>query len=186
MSVQVSRRSFTVAEYRRMVEAGILSEADRVELIDGEVFEMSPIGEPHAACVDVLNELIRDRLGHSVIVRVQGPVQLDDFSEPQPDVSILKRRDDFYRTAHPRPEDIILVIEVSDTTLEYDRQIKVPLYARAGVPEVWVVNVSDERIETYANPAGGAYQTVNSHGRGDELQSAAVASLRVTAAEVLG
>jgi Uma2 family endonuclease len=169
-----------------MVEVGILSEDDRVELIDGEVFEMSPIGEPHAACVDTLNELVRDRLGHSVIVRVQGPIQLDDFSEPQPDISILKRRDDFYRHAHPRPEDVLLVIEVSDSTLEFDRKVKVLLYARAGIPETWVVNLKEERIEVYADLAGGAYQTVNSCARGEESQSRSLASLRISVSEVFG
>ena len=186
MSVQVVKRSFTVAEYRRMVEVGILSESDRVELIDGEVFEMSPIREPHAASVDVLNEVVRDRLGHSVIVRVQGPIQLDDFSEPQPDISILKRRDDFYRHAHPRPEDVLLVIEVSDTTLEYDGKVKVPLYARAGIPETWVVNLPEERIEVYSDPTGGEYQTVRSYARGQRLQSHTLASLRVSISKVLG
>lgn len=186
MSVQVVKRSFTVAEYRRMVEVGILSEEDRVELIDGEVFEMSPIREPHAATVDVLNEIIRDRLGRSVIVRAQGPIQLDDFSEPQPDISILKRRDDFYRGAHPRPGDVLLVIEVSDSTLHFDRKVKVPLYARAGLPETWLVNLPEERIEVYSDPTGGEYQTVRSYARGQKLHSHTLAALRLSVTEVLG
>ena len=186
MSVQVVKRSFTVAEYRRMVEVGILSEEDRVELIDGEVFEISPIREPHAASVDVLNEIVRDRLGRSVIVRVQGPIQLDDFSEPQPDISILKRRDDFYRGGHPRPEDILLIIEVSDSTVDFDRKVKVPLYARAGIPETWVVNLPEERIEVYSDPVGGEYQTARSYTRGRKLQSHTLAALRVSVAKVLG
>lgn len=186
MSAQVVKRSFTVVEYRRMVEVGILSEKDRVELIDGEVFEMSPIGEPHAACVDALNELVRDRLGASVIVRVQSPIQLDDFSEPQPDVSVLRRRADFYRHAHPRPADILLVIEVSDTTLEYDRQVKVPLYARAGIPETWVVNLREKRIEVYADLTGGNYRNLNSYARGEELQSHTLASLRLSVSKIVG
>ncbi|MCA1620844.1 MAG: Uma2 family endonuclease [Acidobacteria bacterium] len=186
MSVQAVKHSFTVAEYRRMVEVGILSEDDRVELIDGEVLEMSPIREPHAACVDVLNEVVQDRLGRSVNVRVQGPIQLDDYSEPQPDIAILKRRDDFYRHAHPRPEDVLIVIEVSDSTLGFDRKVKVPLYARAGIPETWVVNLPDERIEVYSDPAGGAYQTVRAYARGRRLQSHTLASLRLSVSKVLG
>lgn len=169
-----------------MVEVGILSEEDRVELIDGEVFEMSPIREPHAACVDVLNEIVQVRLGRSVNVRVQGPIQLDDFSEPQPDISILKRRDDFYRSAHPRPEDVLLVIEVSDSTLNFDRKVKVPLYARAGIPETWLVNLSEERIEVYSDPAGGEYQTVQTYARGRRLQSHTLAALRLSVSKVLG
>ncbi|HEX8147424.1 MAG TPA: Uma2 family endonuclease [Pyrinomonadaceae bacterium] len=186
MSVQVVKRSFTVAEYRRMVEVGILSEDDRVELIDGEVFEMSPIREPRAASVDVLNEIVRDRLGRSVIVRVQGPIQLGDFSEPQPDVSILKRREDFYRGAHPRPEDVLLVIEVSDSTLVFDRKVKVPLYARAGIPEAWVVNLPEERVEVYSDPVGGEYQTVRSYARGRRVESHALTSLRISVSKILG
>jgi Uma2 family endonuclease len=186
MSLQVAKRIFTVAEYRRMVEAGILSEDDRVELIDGEVFEMSPVKEPHAACVDVLNVVIQERLGRSVNVRVQGPIQLDDFSEPQPDISILKRRDDFYRHAHPRPEDVLIVIEVSDSTLSFDRKVKVPLYARAGIPEAWIINLPEERIEVYADASGSVYQTVNSYSRGEEVQSHTLAAWRVSVDEVLG
>ena len=186
MSVQVVKRSFTVAEYRRMVGAGILSETDRVELIDGEVFEMSPIGEPHAACVGRLTQIITLLLLRGAIVWVQNPIVLNNYSEPQPDVAVLKPRADFYGQAHPRPEDVWLVIEVSDTTLAYDQKVKAPLYARAGIPETWVVNLSEERIEAYTDPADGAYQTVTSYGRGAEVQSRALAALRVSVAEVLG
>ena len=186
MSVQVAKHSFTVAQYERMGEAGILSENDRVELIEGEIVEMSPIGERHAACVDALSEMLREKLQRSVTIRAQNPVRLGEYSEPQPDVAILKRREDFYRNAHPTPADVLLLIEVSDATLEYDRQIKVPLYARAGVPEVWIVNLADERIETYAGFAGGAYQTTASAARGEEVQARGVASLRLSVAEVLG
>jgi Uma2 family endonuclease len=186
MSVQIVKRSFTVAEYRRMVEAGILSENDRVELIDGEVFEMSPIGEPHAACVGRLTQTITLLLLRSAIVWVQNPIVLNDYSEPQPDVAVLKPRADFYGQAHPRPADVWLVIEVSDTTLEYDRKVKVPLYARAGITEMWVVNLPEERIEVYAHPTGGVYQTITSYGRGEKVQSRSLAALRVNVAEVLG
>jgi Uma2 family endonuclease len=186
MSIQVAKRSFTVAEYRRMVEAGILSEADRVELIDGEVFEMSPIGTRHAACVGRLTRVLTLLLQHAALVWVQNPIRLDNYSEPQPDLVVLKFRPDFYENSLPTPEDVLLVIEVSDTTLEYDRRVKAPLYARAGVPEVWVVNLPDERVEAYADPAGGDYQTVNSYVRGEELQSRTLAALRVSVAEVLG
>ena len=185
-SVEVTRHSFTVAEYERMGRFGIFSEDDRVELVNGEIIEMSPIGERHAACVDALSELLRERLKHSVIVRVQNPIRLDDFSEPQPDISILKRRDDFYRHAHPRPEDVLLVIEVSDTTLEYDLKVKVPLYARAGIPEAWVVNLPEERIEVYGDPAGGEYQSVRAYARRQKLQSHTLAALRLSVSKVLG
>jgi Uma2 family endonuclease len=177
---------FTVEKYRRMGETGILPPDARVELVEGEIVEMSPIGEPHAACVDVLDELVRGALGRTVIVRVQNPIRLDDYSEPQPDISLLKRRDDFYRHGHPRPEDVLLVIEVSDSTLAYDRQIKVPLYARAGIPEVWIVNLIDERVETFADLSGGAYRVPAAFSRGEEVQSRALAALRLGVSEILG
>jgi Uma2 family endonuclease len=186
MSLQVAKRCFTVAEYRRMVEAGILSEEDRVELIDGEVFEMSPIGNRHAACVGVLTRVLTLLLQHVALVWVQNPIRLDNYSEPQPDLVVLKPRPDFYRKSLPTPEDVLLVIEVSDTTLEYDRKVKVPLYARAGIPEAWVVNLPDERLEVYADPANGAYQSITSYERGDELQSRSLAALRVSVADILG
>jgi len=185
-SVEVNRHSFTVAEYERMGRAGIFSPEERVELVYGEIIQMSPIGERHAASVNVLDEVVRERLGRSVTVSVQNPVQLDDFSEPQPDILILKRRADFYRHAHPRPEDVLLVTEVSDSTLEYDRKVKMPLYASAGIPEAWLVNLAEERIEAYSDPVGGEYQTVRSYARGEELQSHTLAALRVSVAEVLG
>ena len=185
-SVQFNRHSFTVAEYERMGQFGIFSEDDRVELVNGEIIEMSPIGERHAACVDFLTQFITLRLKRGAIVRIQNPVLLDDHSEPQPDVAILKRRDDFYRHAHPRPEDVLLVIEVSESTLDFDRKVKVPLYASVGIPEAWVVNLPDERIEVYSDPAGGEYRTISSHARGRRLQSHTLASLRLSVSKVLG
>jgi len=185
-SVQVNRRIFTVAEYERMGQFGIFSEDDRVELVNGEIIQMSPIGERHAACVDFLTEFITLRLRRSAIVRVQNPVQLDDYSEPQPDIAVLKRRDDFYRHAHPRPEDVLIVIEVSDSTLELDRGVKVPLYAGAGIPEAWVVNLPEERIEVYSDPLDGEYQAVRSYARGQKLQSHTLAPLRLSVSKVLG
>jgi len=185
-SVRANRYRFTVAEYERMGQTGIFSEDERVELVCGEVIETPPIGELHAACVDFLTQLITLRLRRSAIVRVQSSVRLDEHSQPQPDIAVLKRRDDFYRRAHPGPEDILLLIEVSDTTLEYDTKVKVPLYARAGIPETWLVNLRGGRVKTYADPAEGAYQTITSYARGEELQSRALAALRVSVAEVLG
>ncbi|MFL6256234.1 MAG: Uma2 family endonuclease [Pyrinomonadaceae bacterium] len=185
-AVHINRRSFTVAEYERMGQSGIFSEDDRVELVCGEIIAMPPIGERHAASVGCLTQLITLRLRRSAIVWVQNPVQLDDHTQPQPDIAVLKPRDDFYRHRRPGPEDILLIIEVSDTTLEYDMKVKVPLYARAGIPETWLVNLRGGRIKTYADPAKGAYQTIASYARGEELQSRTVAALRVGVAEVIG
>ncbi|HEX8475086.1 MAG TPA: Uma2 family endonuclease [Pyrinomonadaceae bacterium] len=186
MSLAINRHFFTVAEFERMGEAGILSQDARFELIEGEIIEISPIGSRHAACVKSLNKFLNRTVGDIAIVSIQDPIRLSDFSEPQPDVTLLRLRDDFYRNAHPRAEDVLLVIEVADTTLETDRQIKLPLYASAGVAEVWIVNLVDEQIETYAGLSGGAYQSVGRYGRGERVQSQNISQLVVDAADVLG
>lgn len=134
MSIQIEKRYFKVGEYHRMGEAGVFSEDDRVELIAGEIVEMPPIGRRHAACVDRLTELFSGQPG--VIVRVQNPVRLDEFTEVRPNVALLRRREDFYSRSHPTPAGVLLVVEVADTSSAYDREVKLPLYARSGVPEV--------------------------------------------------
>jgi Uma2 family endonuclease len=181
-----TRYKFTVEEYMRMGEAGVFPPGVRVELIEGEIIDMSPIGNRHAACVEALDELVRERLRRSVNVRVQNPIVLDGHSEPEPGVSVLKRRDDFYKDAHPRPEDVLIVIEVSDSTLAFDKRVKVPLYAKAGIPEVWIVNLVDERFEVFADPSGGAYETATVLARGEEVQSHSLAALRLAVSEILG
>ncbi|MDQ3917533.1 MAG: Uma2 family endonuclease, partial [Acidobacteriota bacterium] len=135
MSVEIARHFFTVDEFERMGAAGIFHPDDRLELIGGEIVEMSPIGSSHAACVKFLSALLQRLFGGTLIVSTQDPIRLDDFSEPQPDVALLRWREDFYRHAHPTPADVLLVVEVADTTVESDRQVKIPLYARAGIPE---------------------------------------------------
>ncbi len=186
MSVQIAKRWFTVTEYNRMGETGILKEDDRVELIEGEIVEMSPIGRRHAACVDRLTELLSERLWRRAIVRVQSPIVLNDYAEPQPDVALLRRREDFYERSLPTPDDVLLIVEVADTTLEYDRQIKVPLYARAGISEVWIVNLSDGQVEVYTQPAEGAYRNVRRYGRGEAINSTDAAGLTLSVDEILG
>ena len=154
------RRRFTVAEYYAMAEAGILTEQDRVELLDGEIVLMAPIGNRHQSSVDGQGEMFTLRLQGRANVRVQGPVRLDDDNEPEPDVMLLRRRDDYYATGHPGPNDVLLLIEVADSTLEFDRNEKLPLYARAGIPEVWIANLQDRRVESYTDPAEDGYATV--------------------------
>jgi Uma2 family endonuclease len=186
MSVQIAKRCFTVAQYNRMGEAGILTEDDRVELIEGEIIEMSSIGRRHAACVGRLTNLLSKLLAESAIVWVQNPIVLDDYSEPQPDVALLRRRDDFYEHSLPAPADVLLVIEVADTTLDYDRQIKVPLHARAGIAEVWIVNLMDEQVEVYAEPVNGAYQSQRQAGRGETINSPGAFNLTLGIDDILG
>ena len=183
MSVQIVRRHFNTAEYYRMAAAGVLTEDDRVELIEGEIVEMNPIGSRHAACVGRLTEDLGRLAGGEAIVWVQNPVQINDYSEPLPDVALLKRRDDFYAQANPQPTDVLLIIEVADSSVEYDRDIKIPLYARAGVPEAWLVNLPEEAVEIYARPLNNAYQETRLVKRGESLSTL---NLIIDADDVLG
>lgn len=180
------RRLFTADEYLRMGEAGILHEADRVELIEGEIIEMSSIGSRHAACVNRLVKLFVREVGDSGIVGAQNSVILPDHSGPQPDVALLRPREDFYAEAHPTPGDVLLLIEVSDTTLRYDREVKLPLYARAGIPEVWIVDLQNEEILTYSRPEDGAYGETCRVRRGGSVGPHMLPSLTLNVADVLG
>ena len=161
----VARRVLTVAEYHRMAEAGILTERDRVELIEGELIAMSPIGSEHSGTVNALNRTLVRAVGDRAIVAVQNPVQLDDLSEPEPDFALLKPRDDDYRRATPHPHEVLLIIEVADTSLAYDRAVKRSLYARHGIPEFWIVNLAAKQVEVCRSPTGEQYASVSHVGR---------------------
>lgn len=151
------RHRLTVHDYYRMAEAGILKAHDRVELIDGELIDMTPIGSRHAAAVDRLNHLLLPALSKRAIVRVQQPVRLSDLSEPEPDIAVVAIRSDFYESAHPKPADIYLLIEVADSSLPYDRDLKLPLYARHGVKEVWLADIESKTLRVYRSPAREGY-----------------------------
>jgi Uma2 family endonuclease len=153
---ELPRRLFTVDEYERMGEAGILGEDDRVELIEGEILEMVPIGSGHAAGVNRLTQLFSRALGDRAIVSVQNPVRLSDLSAPQPDLALLRPREDFYASNHPRPEDVLLLVEVVETSLAYDRA-KLRVYAAAGISEVWLVNLPDGSLERYRRPGAAGF-----------------------------
>ncbi len=186
MSVRFAKHWFTASEYERMGEAGILPANERFELIEGEIIKMSPIGKRHAACVAKLNALLSQQLAGTFIVWVQNPIILEDFSEPQPDIALLKPRPDFYRDALPIPLEVLLVIEVSDTTLEYDRRVKLSIYAAAGIPEVLIFNLPDEQIEYHSQPSNGAYQHTRLYKQGATLTSVAVPDLKINVDAVLG
>ena len=157
MTTPIKRRAFSVDEYHAMVEAGILTKHDHVELLDGEIIAMVPIGSGHASCVMRLSRMLSEAVGKRAIVSVQGPVRLDETSEPQPDLMLLKWQDDFYAAAHPTPADVLLLIEVSDTTVAFDKNVKLSLYARSMIPEVWIVNLPERTIEAYSAPSGVEY-----------------------------
>jgi Uma2 family endonuclease len=186
MAVQLLRRQFTVAQYHQMVAAGILTEDDRVELIEGEIIEMSPIGRRHAACVNRLVRLFSERLGDRVIVAAQNLVELSDRSEPQPDVALMHPRPDFYEAGHPQPQDILLLVEVADTTVEFDREIKMPLYAKSGVREVWLVDLNQNAIAVYREPSLSGYGQVQELQRGQTLVIQAFSDVSLAVEEVLG
>jgi len=186
MAVQILHWQFTVADYARMAEAGILTEDDRVELIDGEVRAMAPIGPRHAANVNRVTELIRDQVGKRAIISDQNPIRLNDYTEPQPDIVLLRRREDFYVHAHPTPEDVLLIVEVADTSVEYDRYEKVPRYAQAMIPEVWLFDVDSQTITQYADSDGSRYRIERTLERGQVIVSHAVSGLRLSVDSLLG
>jgi Uma2 family endonuclease len=160
--LRLMRHRLTVAEYYRLPDAGVLGPEDRVELIEGEVVDMAPISPRHAAFVRALTSLISAAARRQVVLSVHDPLHLDDHSEPQPDVMVLRPSADFYASAHPTPADVWLLIEVSDTTARYDREIKVPLYARAGVQEVWVVDLEARVLRCHRGPRDGEYTHIQS------------------------
>ncbi len=166
--VERARRLFTIEEYERMVETGILKRDDRVELIEGEIVEMSPIGDPHAAYVTNLTHILVSCVGDRARVRVQGPVSVPPRSKPQPDLALLQPRS--YVRAGATTEDVLLVIEVADTSLEYDRTVKLRLYARAGIPEYWVVDANAEALDLYRAPSGDGYRDRRHAVRGETVE----------------
>jgi Uma2 family endonuclease len=165
VSVTPMRRRFTIEEYEKMVETGILAQDDRVELIDGEVVEMSPIGDPHAAIVTNLTHLLVSLIGERGRVRVQGPVRVPPRSKPQPDLALLRPRS--YMREGAMTPDVLLVIEVADTSLQYDSTVKLRLYARAGIPEYWIVDANAETLEVYRSPSGDRYAEHRHLARGE-------------------
>jgi Uma2 family endonuclease len=168
-----------------MARAGILGEDDRVELLEGEVEEMTPIGSRHAAVVDRLNRLFSRHLGENAIIRIQNPIRLGEYSEPQPDLALLRPRPDFYSSAHPGTEDVLLVIEVAETSADYDRVIKLPLYARWGILEVWLVNLDGEAIEVCRSPSAEGYGEVHTVRSGARLSPTSFPDLKLAVEEIL-
>lgn len=160
---------FTVQQYHLMHEAGVFTEGDRYELINGEIREMSPIGIKHAVCVAKTARLFQIKLGDRAFIWTQNPIILRNYSEPQPDLAILKWRDDFYASALPTPEDILLIIEVADSTIAYDREVKMPLYDVNGIPEMWLFDVNQQSIEGYTQPSSSGYKRMQRYEQGDTL-----------------
>ena len=186
MSVNLAKHYFTVSEYERMGEGGVFAPGARMELIEGEIIEMSPIGSHHAACVERISGRLHEIAQRRFLVRNKNPIVANDFSEPQPDISVLRFREDYYQHAHPRPGDILLVIEVADTTPSFDRRVKTSLYARAGIAEFLLFNLPDDQVEFFSQPEEGTYQNAKVLQRGDRYESSVVAGFSLDIATILG
>lgn len=185
MSVQTMRLRFTVDDYYKMIDLGMIKDVERAEIIEGELIKQMPIGNRHATCVKKLSEILRDELGKSVTYSIQDPVWLDEFNEPQPDLALLKRRDDFYGGKKPMAEDVLLLIEVSDSTLDYDRNRKVPLYAKHEIPEVWLVNLMNGTVEVHCQTRDYSYNIVKIYRRGEEIESDILPNLKLPVDNIL-
>lgn len=185
MAAEPLRKRFTCLEYHAMAGAGIFTEDDRVELIEGEIYQMAAIGNRHAGCVNRLNAFFTGGLGNRVIVSVQNPVQLNDFSEPEPDLAILRPRADFYSESHPAPGDILLVVEVADASLEYDRRKKIPIYARNGVAEAWLADLSQPALVVHREPSPQGYRQVQHYRPGERVAPQAFPDLLLEVSALL-
>ena len=183
---QIERYPITTDLYHQMIERGILTENDKIELLEGELIKMSAVGPRHAACVERLSDYLKDELGIVVSIRHQNPVELSDYSEPEPDIAVIKRRADYYLHAHPQPGDVLLLVEVADSTLKKDRGVKLGAYAQAGIAEYWIVNLVDDLIEVYTNPTGNTYQNVRLVRRDETLALQALPTITLQSDEVLG
>lgn len=182
----VVRKRFTVIDYEQMAATGIISDGDRVELIEGEIVEMAALGPQHAACVDRLTQRLPFLVQGRAIVRVQNPIRLSEHSQPQPDVTLLQPRDDFYAGGHPEPEDVLLLIEVSESSLAYDRDVKLPLYAAAGIAEVWLVALLPQVVEVYRAPSEYGFGEKRTLRRGDTLSPLHLPDAVLRVDEMLG
>lgn len=187
MSVALlNRLLFTVETYHKMIASGVLTKYDRVELIRGEIVQMSPISPLHAGYVNRLSELFIWRLIERVRVRVQNPVELDETSELQPDLALVRRRPNFYKAGHPRPEDVFLLVEVADSTVRKDREVKIPLYAEDNILEVWLVDINEQCLEVYREPSVNGYQSVQKLESGDTVTIQAFPDVVFAVDEILG
>jgi Uma2 family endonuclease len=182
---QQPRFRFSVDEYERLIEHGVLTENDDVELIHGEVFEHFPVTDVHASHVSRLAQLFLDLTGKTATGSVQSPIRLAD-SEPEPDFALLARRDDFYASGKPRPADVYLVVEVADASLAYDREVKAPLYAENGIAEYWIVNLVDRCLEVHRRPLGdGRFEDVRTLRPGESISLAQLPTVSVSLSDII-
>jgi Uma2 family endonuclease len=185
MALPLRRLLFTVDQYHQLEKIGVLTEDDRVELIHGEIVEMAPIGERHFGHVNRFNYIFSRLFGDRALLHIQNPVRLGPRIEPEPDVVLLKPRDDFYETGVPTPADVLLLIEIADSSVEYDRNTKVPLYGQAGIVEYWLVNLVQDQIVVYRDPSPTGYRTVQVFRPGDAIQPLLFPDVTIAVSDVL-
>ena len=174
---------WSVEEYHQMAKYGLLDETDRVELIEGEMIDMAPIGSKHAFAVDSIARVLQLAVGRAFLVRVQNPFRLGEHSEPQPDIAVVKDRN--YADAHPTAEDVLLIVEASDTTVAYDRDVKLGLYARQGIPEVWLLDVNARELTVHREPAEGQYRLIRKPTAAEAVSPALVPGVVLRVAELM-
>lgn len=185
MSEWPRRHRITVEHYYRMAEAGLFGPDERVELISGEIVDMPPMGSRHAAVLEQLDTILTRAVGDRAIVRPQLPVRLADDSEPEPDIAVVRGRADRYRSMHPEAADVLLLIEISDATLGYELEVKVPLYARCAIPEVWVVDLAGSKVHVFRTPASGVYARLSAADEHAAVQIEALPGIAVDLAALL-
>ena len=185
-NLEPTRHLLSVQDFHKMGAAGILCETDRVELIEGELIDMAPIGSSHAWMVSRLTNLLVPALQGRAILSPQNPVRLSDISEPQPDLALLRPGETAYRHAHPKPEEVLLVVEVADTSLVYDRKRKAPLYARYGLPEYWLIDVNAEQVEIHRDPGREGYRQLIRPKKSETISPQALPGLIVSLADLWG
>jgi Uma2 family endonuclease len=176
----------TVTHFHKMIELGIFNEDERLELLEGELIAMAPIGPFHAGKTKRFIRLLSQAIGNRAILDVQGPIVLGNHSEPQPDIVLLRPRDDFYEVAHPQSEDVLLLIEIADSSLNYDRNIKIPLYARYGIPEVWLIDLPKQHIEIYLKPSDDGYQHLWRPNNSEHISLSLLPQVIIKVAEIWG
>jgi len=186
MTQQSNKRLITVEEYHKMAEAGILSHRDKLELIKGEILHMSPIGSRHQAIVDKMTRLFNRLVMDDAIVRVQGPIQIENWSEPEPDLILLKPQDDFYANHHPTAKEALLLIEVADRSLNFDKELKLPIYAEARIEEYWIINLQDDQIEIHRSPEESIYKNIIIAKNNDFVSCLHFPSISINVNDILG
>ncbi len=182
---QPRRLRFSVDEYYKMIELGMLKDYEKAEIIEGELIQKMTIGDKHASVVDYLTRFFVKNVSDDVLVRVQNPLRVTDYNEPEPDF-VLADLTKYDGKRHPRPAEVLFVVEVSDSTLKYDRDVKLPLYAEAEIAEVWIVNLPSEIVEVHTKPTFGLYQLVKIYNRGETVKSEAIPDLEIEVEKIIG